>query len=71
MLTYGPSHGKITRFGHHVKLAAQRSSWGLGQNLAQTLPTMQLDRQQFCQRFMCVMLVAANEAWATQVWSQT
>lgn len=34
------------------------------QNLAPTLPTMQLDRWQFSRRFWCVMLVAANVAWS-------
>ncbi len=31
-----------------------------------TLPTMQLDHQQFSQRFRCVMLVAANVAWSLE-----
>ncbi len=34
----------------------------LCQNLAPTLPTMQLDHQQFNRIFRCVMLVAANVA---------
>ena len=34
------------------------------QNLAPTLPTMQLDRPQFGQRLMCVMLVVVNVAWS-------
>lgn len=32
------------------------------QSLAPTLTTMQLDRQQLCQRYWCGLLVAANVA---------
>ena len=33
--------------------------------LVKNLPTMQLNRQQLSQRFLCVRLVAANVAWSS------